>query len=321
MEPNVRSTPRHRRTRGIPPARFRPAVLAAGCIACIALMLSACSGGKETTSSNPATADTLPPVTELPPDTARDLRNDATLGEQLGRLDARMQTAPPDSLPILRAEYQRLLDLAAGTAHDVQTGAGGGAPAERPAGTNTSGETGDTLVGPDGLLGFRSSELSSGDTGTGGGRPAARPRVVSRTGSTAADVAAEERAADAVTAERGRQRSYVDGLAAVQAGRYPQAVKDLSPIASNPPRGKQTTARFAYARALEKTGNTKKAAEEYRAASAGTDQMAHKSYLNYCRLLAKSGKREQARKLLVEFIGRHPSSTQTVDARRLLQTL
>lgn len=319
MEPNVRSTPRPRRTRGILPARIRPAVLAAGWVACVALMLSACAGGKETSTSKPATADSLPPVAELPPDTARDLRNDATLGEQLGRLDARMQTAPPDSLPILQAEYQRLLDLAAGTAHDVQTGAGGGAPAERPAVTNTSGATGDTLVGPDGLLGFRSSELSGGDTG--GSRPAARTRVVSRTGTTAPEIAAEERAADAVTAERGRQRSYVDGLAAVQAGRYPQAVKDLAPIASNPPRGKQTTARFAYARALEKTGDAAKAAEEYRAASAGTDQMAHKSYLNYCRLLAKSGKREQARKLLVEFIGRHPTSTQTVDARRLLQTL
>lgn len=320
MEPNARSTPRLRRTRGTTAMRTWPAMLAAGGVACAALMLGACSGAKEAAASTSA-ADSLPPVAELPPDTARAMRNDATLGEQLGRLDARMQTAPPDSLPILQAEYQRLLDLAAGTAHNVQTGAGDGPPVDRPSGTNTSGETGDTLAGPSGLLGFRSSELSGSDTAGRSTKAAVRPRTVVRAGDAAVDVAAEERAADAVTAERGRQRSYVDGLAAVQAGRYPQAVKDLSPIAANPPRGKQTVARYAYARALEKTGNAEKAAEEYRAASAGADQLAHKSYLNYCRLLAKSGKRDKARKLLVEFIGRHPTSTQTVDARRLLQTL
>ena len=58
-----------------------------------------------------------------------------TVGERLKRLDMQMQTAPPDSLGILMAEYERLLDSAMGgpaateptTAHSAPTSG----PAER----------------------------------------------------------------------------------------------------------------------------------------------------------------------------------------------
>jgi TolA-binding protein len=114
---------------------------------------------------------------------------------------------------------------------------------------------------------------------------------------------------------------YVNGIAASKAGRYAEAAGQLPPVVASPPPGKRRIAEYSYAESLEKTGKLDRAAQTYLKASKGNQELEHKSYLSYCRVLAKSGKREEARKLLAQFISRNPKSSQVVTARQLLQTL
>lgn len=61
-----------------------------------------------------------------------------TVGERLKRLDMLMQTAPPDSLGLLMAEYERLLDSAMGGPAASEPTAAQSAPTSGPAGEQTA---------------------------------------------------------------------------------------------------------------------------------------------------------------------------------------
>lgn len=276
-----------------------------------------------------AAPDTLVPdaAAEEPPVVVRQ-KPDTTLGEQLGRLDAQMRVASPDSLPMLQEEYNRLLALAAGST-PIQTGQeptletptefdsletptdaepeDGTVPAEQR-------RTERSYVGPNGLLGFRKSELAA--TGT----KAAKMRTRDPKARNIRPAPAPTPAEDAPSARTG-ERQYLDGLTNARAGRYEQAAKELPAVVANPPAGKRGIAQYSYAESLEKTGDLDKAAEQYRQASRGNDELSHKSYIAYCRTLARTGQRDKARQLLASFISRNPRSPQAVNARLLLQTL
>src|SRR5512133_3027294 len=66
-----------------------------------ALVLNGCASGRSTAGSGPQPEGSS---------TSWAYNDAQTLGEKLGRLDALMRTAPPDSLRLLRAEYRRLLE-------------------------------------------------------------------------------------------------------------------------------------------------------------------------------------------------------------------
>jgi hypothetical protein len=116
-------------------------------------------------------------------------------------------------------------------------------------------------------------------------------------------------------------RKLVNGMAAAQAGRYKEAVQQLAPAVRSRTGARETGAGYSYAVALEKSGQLSRAADEYLRLSRTGGEVGQKSYVSYCRLLAKLGQRDRAKRLVLQFIQRNPDSTQVVTARRLLQTL
>lgn len=333
-------------------------LLLVGALAFSVALLSACNTSKQASRSSQLRPDT-PTVSQAPPP-LDDETQEPTIGEQLGRLDARMKTAPADSLPILQEEYQRLLDLAT-MQEPVQTG-----------GVEPSGEEDDPQpvvstprreVPAGEMQGFRTTELKQ--TGRSESAPAeprsyvstprkkargsepvahvSTPRRDAKPKATASRTAVKETSAPQATTgaakktetsatsstaakpmeatSNDRDRKFINGVAASRAGKYAEAAKELPTVVSSPPAGKKALAHHTYGEALEKTGNTAKAADQYQKGSKGNDALNHKSYIAYCRTVAKSGDRARARKLLVQFIEKNPKSTQVVNARQLLQTL
>jgi TolA-binding protein len=116
-------------------------------------------------------------------------------------------------------------------------------------------------------------------------------------------------------------RKLVNGIAATQAGRYKEAVQQLEPAVRTRTGAKETGASYSYALSLEKSGQLSRAADEYLKLSRRGGEIGQKSYVSYCRILAKLGQRDRAKRLVLQFIQRNPDSTQVVTARRLLQTL
>jgi TolA-binding protein len=294
-------------------------------VALLALGVSACSSNKTISEGTPQ-QETRPvdsSMTQSAPPPALDTTAEPTIGEQLGRLDALMRTATGDSLARLQEEYQRLLMRANG--NTIQTGG-----MNQPT-TQTQPEE-STTSSPQ-LKGLRPSELrfAEGDA-AGTSTPATPRRTTAR--NTRTDGKAATRAVDRddevelprepskTAALAQRQKKLVDGLAAARAGNYPKAVEDLPHALSGQLTGtKRTEAQYSYALSLEKTGNLTKAAENYLKASSAGESLGHKSYISYCRVLARSGQRQRARQLLVEFIQKNPKSPQVVNARQLLQTI
>jgi len=327
-----------------------------------------------------------------------------TLGERLGQLDALMRTAPADSLPILRDEYDRLLAERTGEPGFVRTG--GPSTQEAAADTTLSitveqiptssddaagddiDETAtarprrtDELVTSDfhrdqidsvgaaprraaptsattpavadpsrTFKGLRPSEIATipgherasktssrrndarrttartaasraSTARTAAARAARRDRSETRTASAASTRASEvapSKGAAAING-RGERKALVEGIAAARAGRYADAVTKLEPAVRAGRAG--SDGNYYYALALEKSGQVDRAASQYLRASRAGGPLAQRSYLEYCRLLARSGDRRKARELLTQFLRRNPDSTQAVAARRLLQTL
>lgn len=302
------------------------------------------------TGGTPSVADSIPYTSNgaadgAPPAAYSDgqISGQETLGERLGRLDAQMRTAPPEDLPGLQAEYQRLLEEATGSG-TIETGG----PRREPP-NDSSLAVQEPLVLPSSprdrqgneilitsydstlqLKGLRASELRYA-TASENVAPAAaephtstpRPRTSART--TAASTASAERPATARSrasrAEPG-EKNFVNGVAATRAGWHAEAADEL-PRALATPQSTQrrTVAEYSYAESLENTGKLSQAADQYLKASRSGSKLSDKSYVSYCRVLAKSGQKERARQLLVQFIGKNPKSDQVVDARQLLQTL
>jgi TolA-binding protein len=259
-----------------------------------------------------------------------------------------MKTAPADSLPILQAEYQRLLDEANGEDR-IQTGMH--ADESEPKSVTSTPRRPTT----DQMHGFRESELKGSGRSIAGAAPPAtpeeRPSYVRRGAAGAAPVshtstvrrstpaeplshastvrrsasASEPAAATPETpaevTSNDRDRKFINGIAASRAGHYAEAASELPEVVASPPAGKKVLSQYSYAQSLEKTGNLTKAADQYLKASKGSEDLSDKSYLSYCRVLARSGERDRARKLLAQFIAEHPKSSEVVTARRLLQTL
>lgn len=309
-----------------PAQPMRRAALIALC-SVLCTFAAACASNKDVAKSEPPPADTTakqtpPPATPAPPPPP------ATLGEQLGRLDARMHVAPPDSLPILQAQYDSLLDSATATpsAPVVQTGPAMTPPPslnyEGPDEAVLPDNPDESYVGPDDLKGFRKDEIAllrSTSAPRSGTSTRTTPRREPATRSE--PLAPESTPENRTNVATARDRRYVDGVTAARSGKYAQAARDLPAVVASPPPGKKTNAEYALGESLERSGNLTKAAEHYRGAASGTSEMSQKSYVSYCRVLAKSGDRTKARKLLADFINRNPRSAQVVNARRLLQTL
>jgi TolA-binding protein len=118
------------------------------------------------------------------------------------------------------------------------------------------------------------------------------------------------------------ERTYIDGLAAERAGNYQEAVEKLghtlTTLKSN---AQRTEARYYYARSLEGLGRLDEAAEQYRRVSQSNDSLSHAALIDYCRTLGRLGENERARTLVLQFLRRHPGSSQVPEAQRLLQTL
>jgi TolA-binding protein len=291
-----------------------------------------------------------------------------TLGERLGQLDARMRTAPPDSIAELRAEYDRLLAERNGEPLVVQTGGPAGEQlasdtvTAQPRRDDNTLVTSDTPIEPDESIAATTrreeSIATSPDAATGdpsklfkGLRPdeiatipgheraaraarSTRGEKVHKASKARSSRRGDERRLAAAPSRRvsptssgraaeinarGQRQGLVAGIAAARAGRYSDAVAKLGPAVTA---GKGSAeANYYYALALEKTGQTDRAAAQYLRASRGGGTLAQRSYLEYCRLLARSGERTKARQLLSQFLRRNPDSTQAVTARRLLQTL
>ena len=304
----------------------------------------------ETTASETTTPETtIPPVDGAPPAIAtgeREITGEETLGERLGRLDARMRSAPPDSLPALQAEYQNLLDQATGSG-TIETG---GPRRDDPRDSSMAvqepfalpysprdGRGNEILITSyDSTLelkGLRSSELryAAGSSST---VPAAaaeahesKPRTRTSARRSTATTAAPEQPLPATGTRRGTKNqpgatNFVNGVAATRAGWHAEAVDQLPRTLSTPQNTqRRTLAQYSYAQSLESTGKLSQAADQYLKASRNGTGLGDKSYISYCRVLAKSGQKDRARQLLVQFIGSHPKSDQVVNARQLLQTL
>lgn len=149
-------------------------------------------------------------------------------------------------------------------------------------------------------------------------RGASDDRLAAAAASSSTSLATPQRRADAINT-RGARKGLVEGIAAARAGKYADAVTKLEPAVKAGSAGAE--AGYYYALSLEKTGQFDRAASQYLRASKSGGALAQRSYLDYCRLLARSGKRQKARDLLTQFLRRNPDSTQAVTARRLLQTL
>lgn|GEM_PF-2436748 len=318
------------------------------------LLLPACSANRNAISEpEPSPRGSAPPPVDggVPTSSIDAPPSDSvTLGERLGQLDAMMRTATGDSLRILEAEYDRLLREATGRG-SIQTGrareADGGILGSEDIGMEDGGQVIASYPreGRDGILdapydstaqlhGLRASELRYA-AGMNGRETAseARPQK-SRTAGTAARV----RTAPGKPAEKAREshvtqsrtsaashegaQSFVNGIAASRAGWHAEAAAELPKALSSPlSQKRKTLARYSYGQALESSGRLSQAADEYLNASKENTGLAHKSFVAYCRVLAKSGEKARAKKLLVQFIGKNPKSDQVVDARQLLQTL
>ncbi len=283
-----------------------------------------------------ATGQTVPPRTETSAET--------TLGERLGRLDARIHTAPADSVPILQDEYQHLLDEANGS-RNIQTGGGRGitdidsAPAVQDVlvipTSPQAGRGGDILnASYDSTLelkGLRASELRYAGAEAAPARPhesQPRARPAAPRGSTPANATTERTSAATASRTRSKgetqsgEKNLVNGVAATRAGWYAEAATQLPQALATPQNASnRTLTHYSYAQVLENTGKLKQAAEQYLKASQGETGLGHRSYISYCRVLAKSGQKDRARQLLVQFIGKNPKSDQVINARQLLQTL
>jgi TolA-binding protein len=317
-----------------------------------------------------------PDVASLPPASASDV------GERLGRLDAQMRTAPLDSVLLLRAEYQRILDsIDMARREPVQTGgpdlrnsadsnrvADGGNVQDSSSLTSDSLHRGTTTqevqTGGEPLQekfntfdtvdqsfvedpskrfnGLRPSELR-GVPGYSPSKPGsvseARPkagtrrhpgrsrmlatrRKQSRTPRYAGQNSASRRGISRSQMARMSERRIVNGIAATQAGRYTDAIKELGPaLGSAGNSARSAHARYSYALSLEKTGQLSRAADQYLRLSRNGGAMGQKAYVAYCRLLARLGQRDRAKRLVLQFIQRNPDSTSVVTARRLLQAL
>lgn len=118
------------------------------------------------------------------------------------------------------------------------------------------------------------------------------------------------------------ERAYIDGLAAERAGDYGKAVEQLGrSLTTLRSSAQRAEARYYYARSLEGLGRLDDAAEQYRLVSQGEGSLSHAALIDYCRTLGKLGKNERARDLVLQFLRRHPDSSQVPEAQRLLQTL
>lgn len=118
-------------------------------------------------------------------------------------------------------------------------------------------------------------------------------------------------------------REFVEGMAQVSAGRYREATEHLPRAigSGDLSRRNHTRAEHAYGESLEETGREVEAVRQYGRAARGNSDLRHRSYIDRCRALARSGRRDDACQLLREFIRQNPKSGQVVAARRLLQTL
>ena len=362
------AAPEHLPAHGSPARPWRRASGVAVAIA--ALLLSSCGGNRnvlteptpppsQTESSQEETPqpsastedDGMPAVADATPYAAdgsapatpdeQQISGQETLGERLGRLDAQMRTAPPEDLPGLQAEYQRLLEEATGSG-TIETGGPRreirddsslaaqepfvipSSPRDRQGNEILITSYDSTLQ----LKGLRASELryAAASDNLPAAEPhtsAPRPRTSARA-TTAATASAERPAAARSRASRGEpgEKNFVNGVAATRAGWHTEAADEL-PRALSAPQSAQrrTLAEYSYGQSLENTGKLSQAADQYLKASRSGSKLSDKSYVSYCRVLAKSGQKERARQLLVQFIGKNPKSDQVVDARQLLQTL
>lgn len=292
------------------------------------LTLGGCASNQPIVAED--TSDSLDAVADMPP-----VSTGPTLGERLGRLDRLKQTAPADSLPLVEAEYQRLLAAARGSDAPPPESAidTSGAVSDVP-------EHDDDAADPDGhdyreipasgienpamvFDGLRTAELR-----TAPGYVEPEPRVVasaaprrsvsrpSTSGATNAERAAARPRSSA--AERGSNRRLVEGLAAARAGRYDEAVDKLSGVSSADRRAQGS---FYYALSLERIGRLAPAADQFRRLKAGSGALAERALVAYARVIAKMGQRSQARQLLQRFVAQNPGSSQLPHARRLLQSL
>jgi hypothetical protein len=286
---------------------------------------------------------------QKPPNPVNESWDDATVGERLGRLDVRMRTASPDSLPLLQEEYRRLLAERTGQPVTAFTG-GPEAPdgglvvdtlmsvprrdldepliAQRPPISEPRTAPPYALDEEEPLKGFRASELDpraaktsrkSARSARGVTSSTSRPRVAARSsGRVAAPRMAQPRTAAAIN-ERGVRQRLVSGITAARSGNYEHAVRNLAPVIAAGKGGQE--ARFYYATALERTGDLPSAMREYLKASKAGGSLGDKAYLAHLRVMAAMGERERARELVNGFIRSNPESGQVVQARKMLQTM
>lgn len=138
--------------------RTSPA-LRLGLSLCALLLFASCNASEQTVYSDAdsplgSASDSSRSESFVPPDSSGDIRGGdvvtgpssssaarevgLTVGERLKRLDMLMQTAPPDSLGILMAEYERLLDSAMGGPAASEQTAAQSAPTSGPAEEQTA---------------------------------------------------------------------------------------------------------------------------------------------------------------------------------------
>ncbi len=310
----------------------------------IAMMLGGCASNQpaveETTVDTTAVASAPEPVTTGP-----------TIGERLGRLDAQMKTAPPDSIPILRAEYQQLLaesrngeqplDSAlqpsssadtseeffriADTAYpdtvvhtpprkQIVTG-----PAQPSVDTAAMALSPAAIANPALVFnGLRPAELRTAP----GYHPPSRHRAHATRRSTRSVRPSVTQRPRTKAEEQGltrlSDRRMVEGMVAARAGRYAEAVEKFSGVSSV---DRTDEADFYYALSLERTGELQAAASEYRTLSRGSSELAHRSVVAYARVLSQMGQTSRAKKTLWQFINANPNSPMVPSARELLQQI
>ncbi len=115
--------------------------------------------------------------------------------------------------------------------------------------------------------------------------------------------------------------NYTEGLASFRAGNYSDAITNLKPVANSSSSSYRAIARYYYALSLERTGSLSQAASSFRSAMKGSGDIADKSWVSYARVLAKQGKKNQAKKEILRLIEQRPASSQIANARKLLQEL
>ena len=116
-------------------------------------------------------------------------------------------------------------------------------------------------------------------------------------------------------------RAYIDGVAAARAGKYDEAIGKLAGVLNSGTPQQRNRARYYYGRSLEGAGRLKEAADQYARVAGGNDALAHAALVDQCRILGRLGQSERARTMILNFLRRHPDSSQVAEARQLLQTL